>query len=310
MQVIPEETARERVSLERAIDAVEAVFVALERGEAALFPVVMGANSDGAGRFGVKSGRIASKALLGMKIGTYWPGNVAKGLESHGSTTFLLDDATGFPRAVVGASHLTALRTAAADAVAIRRLAKADAAVLAVVGAGHQAWYDLKAACLVRPIREVRVWSRTAPQAERFAARACRELGLDCRALPLADAVGGADIVICATAAGEPLVQPQWVKPGAHVSAMGADSVGKQELSPQLVATARRFADVVAQSISIGEFQSAVRAGLIEAADISTLGSALLDPDFRRRDDEITIFDSSGMALQDLAMAELALESN
>jgi alanine dehydrogenase len=242
-----------------------------------------------------------------LKVGTYWPGNRQLGLPSHGATTLFLDEATGMPTALVSSGYLTGIRTAAADAVAVKHLARADAATLGVVGAGHQAWFDVLAICEVRPIRRLLVWNRDPDRAEAFAARARTELGLDGESVPLEATVRAADILLTATAAAEPLVLRPWVRPGTHISAMGADSGGKQELDVALVAAGVLFADVIRQALTIGEFQTAARKGMIMDRDIQTLGSVIAGEARRPDADAITIFDSSGTAVQDLAIASLAI---
>lgn len=252
--------------------AVEQAFIALERGQAELFPLVTGHGGAADRFFAIKSGVIGDRELAGLKLGTYWPGNRAAGLPSHGSTTLLMDIATGFPRALVSASGLTAIRTAAADAVAVKYLARADATVLGIVGAGHQAWFDLLAIRQVRAITRVLVWNRDPERAATFAGRVFAALGIEAAAAGLEDTARAADILVTATAARAPLVQARWVRPGTHISAMGADAPGKQELDMGLVASARLVSDIVGQSLTIGEFAAAAHAGLIRAEDISTLG--------------------------------------
>jgi ornithine cyclodeaminase len=308
MKFVSEATARSLVTIRDAIGVVEEMFLALHRQQAEVFPVVLGHGSDPGSRFSMKSGLIRDQGLVGLKVGTYWPGNRTRGLESHGSTTFFLDDATGAPRALVSASHLTALRTAAADGVAIKHLARPGAVTLGVVGAGHQAWFDVLAAMEVRPIERLLVWSRTAANAERFAQRARDELGLDARAGDLQAVVEAADVLLTVTAASEPLVRRAWVRPGVHISAMGADARGKHELDPQLVGDAALFADVVEQALSIGEYEAAFDAGLIQEASVTPLGAVVAGVRPGRTSPEaITIFDSSGIALQDLAIGAFAL---
>lgn len=308
MYVVSEAAAEALVTMADAIDVIDEVFRALHAGAAEVFPVVAGQGSDAGNSFAIKSGLIRSKHLPGMKVGTYWPSNRARGLASHGSTTVLLDDATGQLRAIVAATHLTALRTAAADGVAVRKLARRNARTVAIVGAGHQAWYDLLAVRAVRPIERVNVWSRTPEAAARFAERVARELNLASEVLPIEQAVNEADIVVTATASRQALVMQEWVRPGTHISAMGADAKGKQELDIGLIQRATCFADVPAQSVSIGEYQSAIRSGVLLAERIRPLGAVLCDAVAGRdSDEEITLFDSSGMALQDLAIGEFAL---
>lgn len=308
MLIIDEETALKAISMADAIAAVEQAFIALEQGRAELFPVVTGHGGATDRFFAIKSGVIGDKGLAGLKLGTYWPANRAAGLPSHGSTTLLVDVATGFPRAVVAATGLTAIRTAAADAVAVKYLARADATTLGIVGAGHQAWFDLLAIRLVRSITRVLVWTRDTERAATFAGRVRKELGIDAAAADLEETVRAADILVTATAAREALVQAHWVRSGTHISAMGADAPGKQELDTGLVALAWLAADIVSQSLTIGEFATAARAGLIGADDVTSLGAILLGRSKPIPPGAVTIFDSSGTALQDLAVAGLVVE--
>jgi ornithine cyclodeaminase len=259
-------------------------------------------------RFGAKAGVDLRTPRPGLKVGTYWPENPQAGRPAHGSLTLLLDEATGRPAALVAATHLNALRTAAADAVAVRWLARPDAGAVAVVGAGHQAWFELAAVRRMRPVTVARVWSRDRARAEAFAAR-CVADGLPAEAADLDAAVRGADIVITATASRTPLVARGWVRPGAHISAMGADGVGKQELDVDLVAQAACFADLPEQAARIGECQHAVAAGRLAPQAIASLGAVIVGAaEGRTGPDQITLFDSSGLGLQDIAVAEVALQ--
>jgi ornithine cyclodeaminase len=309
MLLVGEEAAKRLVTMTDALAAVSSAFADLERGEAEVFPVVTGHGSSPSSGFAVKSGLLQRQRRLGFKIGTYWPDNRQKGLASHGSTVLLLDDDTGLPHALVSATYLTALRTAAADGVAALHLARPDSSVVGMVGAGHQAWFELLALREVRPIRKVLVWSRSNERAEAYCSRAREELSLEAERLPLAAVVEGADILVTVTAAREPLVKRKWVKPGTHISAMGADAPGKQELDVALVAAGALFADSVQQSITIGEYEAAEQFGTLSRDAIRTLGSVILERNpGRRTSEEITIFDSSGMSLQDLAIGAVAIE--
>lgn len=309
MQIVSEAVARRVATMADAIGVVEHAFIDFERGQAQAFPVVLGHGCSPTTRFSVKSGVILSQQLVGVKVGSYWPQNRARGLPNHGSTTLFLDDDTGLPRALVAASYLNGLRTAAADGVAVKHLARADAEVLGVLGAGNQAWYEVQAIREVRSLRKVNVWSPDEPEAADFVRRLREELGLEAETPGQERTVREADVLVTITPSRRALFPADWVRPGTHVSSMGADASGKQELDVALVAAARRYADDVAQSLSMGEFEAAGLAGLIGADDIHTLGSVLLDPARGRgAADEITVFDSSGIAMQDLAIAAFALE--
>ncbi|GAB1409953.1 ornithine cyclodeaminase family protein [Desulfovibrionales bacterium] len=308
MYFVSEEIAAQVVSMPEAIDAIETMFQDHAQGLAEVFPVVMGHGPQEGSFFSMKAGLMQAQGIVGLKVGSYWPGNRAQGSPAHASSTLLLDPATGYAKALVAASYLTSLRTAAADAVAVRWLSRKDSTVLTLLGAGHQAWFELLAVREVRPIATVLVVNRCMHTARIFAQRIREELGLDAQALDMDQAVPQADILVTVTAARQALFPAHLVRPGTHISAMGADNTGKQELDPKLVASARLFADVVQQSCSVGEYEAAFRADLITPEQITTLGSVIQGGPGRRSAADITIFDSSGMALQDLTICALALE--
>lgn len=307
MLYLPESVAAASLSLDDAILAVEQAFAAFAKGAARTFPVASAEGFDERQRWAIKSGYDRDGGTIGCKIGSNWPGNNDRQLPTHGSTTILIDPETGFAQALIGAAHLTVLRTAAADAVGVKYLARADAATLAIVGAGHQALWDARAIARVRALADIRVTSRDAAKAERFA-ETLRGDGLPARATALEEAVRGADLVSTATAAKAPVLDDAWVSPGTHFSAMGADSRGKQELPLALVRRARLFCDVPGQSATIGEFQT-IAAESGDSFTLTSIGDVINGAAPGRTDDrEITIFDSSGMAVQDLAISRIALE--
>ena len=197
----------------------------------------------------------------------------------------------------------------ASDALATRVLSRPDSSVLAILGTGVQSVYQLKATLAVRPIRRVRAWNPSPGKLRDFG-RIVEELGLAFEPQPgPREAVAEADVVITVTPSQKPLVEAGWLRPGTHVSAMGADTRGKQELAAQVVAAAAVYVDEPVQAVSIGECQHAFAAGLITLADLrGSLGEVIagLRPG-RRSDSEITLFDGTGVALQDLAVAELAV---
>jgi ornithine cyclodeaminase len=307
MWIVPEAAIADLVTPEAAFAAVEAVFAALARGEAGNFPVVREALGGGR-QYGFKSGLDRAGGVLGVKAGGYFPGNAAQGLINHQSTVFLFDPDTGVLQAAVGGNLLTALRTAAASAVSIDRLARADARVLGIVGAGHQAAFQLRAAARARPFERVIGWNYHPDMLPKLAAVAA-ELGLPFEAVPL-ERMTEADVIVTITSSPAFSLAAAHVAPGTHLACMGTDTVGKQEVEPALLARATVFADEVAQSVTLGEAQHAVAAGLLDAGDIVPLGAVLTGAHpGRSRPDEITLFDGTGIALQDLAVARAALEA-
>ncbi len=306
MLVIDEAACEALVGREEAFDAVERVFAAMARGEARNFPVVREALGHADALYGFKSGFDRAGMVLGVKSGGYWPHNARRGLTNHQSTVFLFDPDTGRLEAVVAGNHLTAIRTAAASAVSIAHLARKDAKVLGMVGAGHQSAFQLRAAAEVRAFEKVVAWNphpEMLPRLEKVA----REIGLPFEALERETLCAEADVIITITSAFEPLLMAEWIRPGTHVACMGTDTKGKQELDPGILARARVFTDEVAQSVSIGEAQHAVAAGLLAEEDIVPLGAVINgDHPGRRNDREITVFDGTGVGLQDLAVAAVA----
>lgn len=305
MLLIPEALIADLVSPQDALEAVAATFAAMARGEAYNFPVVREALGEGR-QYGFKSGLDRTGGMLGVKAGGYFPGNAARGITNHQSAVYLFDPDSGRPTAMVGGNLLTALRTAAASALSIDRLARADAKVLGMVGAGHQAGFQLRAAARVRNWERVIGWNLHPDMLPKLAAVA-DELGLPFEAVPLERMVE-ADAIVTITSSPAASLMAAHVAPGTHLACMGTDTKGKQEVEVALVAKARLFTDEVAQSVTIGEAQHAIAAGLVREADITPLGAVLTGADAgRRSDQEITLFDGTGVGLQDLAVAALAV---
>jgi ornithine cyclodeaminase len=307
MLIVPEKEIAGLISEDAAYEAVEAVFAAMARGEAVNFPVVREAIGHAEALYGFKSGFDRAGLVLGVKAGGYWPGNMAKGLTNHQSTVVLFDADTGQVSAMVGGNLLTALRTAAAAAVSIRHLARKDAKVLGMLGAGHQSAFQMRAAVRTGNFERVVGWNLHPEMLGRLAETAA-ELGLPFQAVSLEGLGAEADVIITITSSFAPSLLARHVRPGTHLACMGTDTMGKQEVEAALLGRARVFCDERAQSVSIGEAQHAVAAGLIRAEDITELGAVVagLAPG-RTAEDQITLFDGTGVALQDLAVAAKAV---
>ncbi|WP_439658756.1 ornithine cyclodeaminase family protein [Lentzea sp. HUAS TT2] len=283
------------VNDELALQAAREAFLAVTTGST--FPVVIGHSSLPHNRFTLKSGSAGD--LAGVKIGSFWPGNTD--LPRHSSTIVLLDPATGRLSAVVEAATANAYRTAAADALAVDTLARNDSRRLTVIGTGHQALHEVRAVSRVRSFERVLVVGRRADAALEFAAAVTAQTGLPAEPAEPQAGVEAADVLVTATTSREALFDAGWVAPGTHISAMGADGPGKQELPISLYGTASLFCDLPEQSRTIGEFQHA------EGATPVALGAVLAGAAGRTSPDEITVFDSSGFALQDLTLAAALL---
>ncbi len=305
MIIVPEREIASLITPETAFAAVESVFASMARGDAYNFPVVREALGEGR-QYGFKSGLDRAGATLGLKAGGYFPGNAARGITNHQSTVYLFDPETGRPTAMVGGNLLTALRTAAASAISTDRLARTDAKVLGVVGAGHQAGFQLRAAARVRRFDRVVAWNRHPEMLPKLGEIAA-EIGLPFEAVSLDRLGAEAAVIVTITSSPAASLMDAQVRPGTHLACMGTDTRGKQEVEPALLARARLFTDEIAQSVTIGEAQHAIAAGLIGEDAITPLGAVINgDHPGRTSDDEITLFDGTGVGLQDLAVASAA----
>ena len=308
MWIVPEREIGSLLTRQAAFDAVEQVFAAMAQGAARNFPVIREALGHEDALYGFKGGFDAAGGALGLKAGGYWPHNHARrGLINHQSTVFLFDPDSGRVRAMVGGNLLTALRTAAASAVSIRHLARTDARTLGIVGAGHQSAFQLRAALEQRPFDRVIGWNRDAGKLDRLAAIAA-EAGLPFEAVSI-EGMRDADVIITITSCFAPVLLSDHVAPGTHLACMGTDTIGKQEVGADLLATARVFTDEVAQSVTLGEAQHAVAAGTLSAEAITPLGAVINGTaPGRTGKDEVTLFDGTGVGLQDLAVAATLVE--
>lgn len=302
---------RSLLTLDVVVPAVEAAYVASSRGEATVYPVVRETLPGGMGVFGIKSGYWPGQDALGLKVAGYWPGNRARGIDNHQATVLLVDPPTGTVRAVMDGNVITYSRTAAAGAIGARRLARPDARRAVVVGTGVQGEAQARALAWWKPELEIVAFEPLdEPDRQRalgFAERLRRD-GIDCRAaVSLQAAVAEADVVVTATPSSQPLVARAWLRPGTHLNAMGADTRGKQEHDVATLRDARVVVDDWRQARELGECQHGVAAGLFGDAPPATIGEVIAgEAEGRQTPDELTLFDATGIALQDLAAAALA----
>jgi len=306
MLIVTEAMCHQLISRQDAFTAIESVFASMAKGDAYNFPVIREAIGHADALYGFKSGFDRAGLSLGLKSGGYWPDNAAKGLTNHQSTVFLFDPDTGQLSALVGGNYLTAIRTAAASSVSIAHLSRKDSRVLGMVGAGHQAGFQLRAAAEQRKFEKIVAWNAHPDMLPKLEEVAC-DIGLPFESVGREQLCAEADVIISITSAHEPLLKAEWIKPGTHLACMGTDTKGKQEMDPGLVGAASVFTDEVAQSITIGETQHAMQAGLLKESAIIPLGDVInaVHPG-RQSDNEITLFDGTGVGLQDLAVASVA----
>ena len=296
------------LDLDTCISAVEAAFRLHGAGEA--HTGVLGVHVPGGG-FHIKAGTLhLGRHYFAAKTNANFPDNPARGLPTIQGVIVLADADVGTPLAILDSMEITTLRTGAATAVAAKYLAREDARSAGLIGCGNQGWVQLRALCRVRPIKTARVYDRDRPLAENLARGLRAELGLEIEvAKNAAAAARDVDIVVTCTSAREPILKGGDVRPGTFVAAVGADNPEKQEIAPALLAASRVVVDVLDQAATIGDLHHAIAAGVMTKGAVTELGQIVAGrAEGRRSPEEVTIFDSTGMALQDVAAAAAVYE--
>jgi len=257
------------------------------------------------GDFRTMPAYLPSLGLAGVKVVNVHPDNPACGLPTVMALTILLDVATGLPIAILNATRLTDLRTGAAGAVAAKYLAPKKEVTLGLIGTGRQATAQLDAISRELTVNSVRIWSRNEDHAKVFAEKIS---GFDAEVTSAKKACD-VDIIVTTTPSRSPIIQNEWVHEGTHINAIGADAPGKEELEPALLRRAQVFVDDPAQAIHSGEINVPISMGLYRPDEIyGTLGELVIGRKKREGRDRITIFDSTGLAIQDLAIAGIAMK--
>jgi len=304
--VLSEHDVRAHLPMRACIDAMAGVLAALARGE--LFqPLRFVVRPPGAaGLMGFMPAHRGGPApAFSLKEIVIAPGNPARGLDAHQGTVLLHDGETGELRAILNASPVTEIRTAAVSAVATRALARPGAGTVAILGAGVQARSHVEAMRCVLDAPEIRIWSRTAASAQALAretgARACATVE---------EALAGAGVVCTTTSAREPVLRREWLAPGAHVNAVGSSVPSTRELDTATVAAASLFVDRRESTLNeAGDYLFPAGEGVIGPEHIrAELGEVLTGAHpGRTAETELTVFKSLGLAVEDLAAAELAV---
>lgn len=281
------------------LTAVEQAFRGYGEGRIAP-PKSVGLHAD-AGTFHIKA---AMDDVVAVKINANFPGNPhSHQLPTIQGVIVLMDIEDGTPLAILDSALITTLRTAAATAIAAKYLARTDASVITVIGCGIQGRAHLEAIRLVRPIRQAYAYDADRATAERFANQ------MDARAVTsFEEAVAVSDIVVTCTTARSPILERHHLHPGLFVGAVGADNPGKQELAPAVLRDSRVVVDLVEQAAAMGDLHHALDAGVVTRGDVhGELADVICGRvSSRQNDDEIFVFDSTGTALQDVAVASLA----
>lgn len=312
--ILTEREIRECVSLnEQAIAAVEGGFSKLSKGEALVPPILAVPVSENNGEVDVKTAYISGLDNFAIKIAAGFYDNYQLGLPTGSGMMVIISAKTGFPQALLlDNGYLTDVRTGAAGALAARYLARAKIDTVGVIGSGAQARYQVLGIALVRQFRRLLVYGITAEHVDGYARQMRSELGIE---VVVADSVEQvvkeSDTMVTTTPSREPYLNADWLHPGLHITAMGSDATGKQELHPQVFARADVVAcDRKSQCFRLGELQHALAAGIVsKESPIIELGELTLGRHpGRQTDEQITVCDLTGVGVQDTAIAQLAFK--
>ncbi len=293
------------------VDCVADAFRALAEGKVVMPPILSMAIAEHNGEVDVKTAYVPGLEGFAIKVSPGFFDNPKLGLPSTSGLMMVFSTRTGQLEALLlDNGYLTDLRTAAAGAVAASALAREDATSACIIGAGLQARMQLRALALVRPIARATVWARDSAKARAMAEEMSAQLGFPVTATTDPEsAVSAADIIVTTTPATVPVVQAGWLRPGQHITAMGSDQHGKNEIDPAVFACARYVPDRMSQTRELGELRVALDAGIVaDGTEYPELGAVLAGyAPGRQSADEITLADLTGTGVQDTAIATLAL---
>ncbi|TIM28850.1 MAG: ectoine utilization protein EutC [Mesorhizobium sp.] len=312
--ILTEQVLRGLVPLDQdAVQCIEDAFHELATKRVVMPPILRLDIPEHHGEVDVKTAYVSGLGSFAVKIGSGFFDNPRIGLPSTSGLMVVLSSTTGLVQAVLlDNGYLTDIRTAAAGAVAARHLARDDASIAAVLGAGVQAKLQLQALALVRPIREARLWTRNITKAASVAAELSSRLGFPVTAY--ADprvAIAGSDVIVTTTPATQPILLAEWLEPGQHLTAMGSDAEHKNEIAPRAIARADVYvADSLAQTRKLGELRCALVDNVIlEGQRQVELGQLIARSEVGRTTKaQITIADLTGTGIQDTAIASLAFD--
>ncbi|MCL1809674.1 MAG: ornithine cyclodeaminase family protein [Clostridiales bacterium] len=336
IRILNQEQTEKVLDMKTVIADIEEVYSMKSRGVGKLFPLVFHEFEPGAADMDIKSGLLEEAGIFGLKLVSWFSGNASIGMPLLTGTVMVFDISTGKPLGLLSAEHLTGMRTGAAGAIGAKRLARQDSENLLMVGAGHQAKYQIAASLIALDnIKKVRICDPLDnANAASFAAKIKSVLtgsflsgydtaSEDYRAIAekfnilfeavenMQSAVEDSDVIITATPSHKPLIQCDWVREGTHFSCIGADMTGKQEIDERIFSRAKVFVDDVEQALNVGECEIPVKKGVMaKESIIGEIGDLICGiKEGRSSDNDITVFDSTGIALQDLMVASRALKS-
>lgn len=309
--ILSQEEVRSCLPMNDAIKAVTEAYKAFAEGRVELPPVVHLNVDKYRGEVDIKSGFVEDFGLIGTKIASGFYDNPKLGLPSGVAVIILMEMKTSLPLAIMDGTYITAVRTGAAGAVAASVLARKNSKKVGVIGAGTQARMQVLALKELFPIEQVKVYNINESSRNKYASEMEERLGIEVQAVDtVKSAVSDVDIIVTATPSKKAMIMNEWIKEGVHINAIGADAPGKQELDQMIMKRAKIVVDSLKQCCVIGEIQHALAQGLIEESGVhAEIGEILIGKKAgRETKEEITLFDSTGLAVQDIAAAHVVYQ--
>ena len=313
--LLNQDDVRSVIDMDLVLSAVEKAYCLKCDHQAELFPLVCHTFEEGQAEFDIKSGSADGAGVFGMKLVSFFLANSHKGLPRLTGTILIFDRTTGMLKGIMDGGCITNMRTGAAGGTGCKALARPESETLLLVGTGAQGAPLLEATLTVmKNIRRILVYNAHSFERAKVFAEAVRARpGITCTAVAadgLEAACKESDIILTATPCRDGLIQTDWIRPGTHLSCIGSDMEGKQELEISLLGKARVFCDDLAQVVAVGECEKAVKQGILLPSSITEIGDVLLGKaPGRQSDEEITIFDSTGIGLQDLMVATVLIDA-
>lgn len=321
ISILSKEDVKKIISMQQVIEVVESVYKAKSEGLTDVWPTVFYEFKRGKADLDIKSGYLKSKQLFGHKTVTWFDDNTEKGIPTLIGMIAVFDAETGMPIGMTDAAYITGMRTGAAGALGAKYLSREDAENLLIVGAGNQAIFQIAATLTVMPtIKKVRVASQQPANAKSFVEGISQQLkhqfninveNIKFEAVEdLEQAVHDSHIIITVTPSRNPIIKKEWLQKGTHISCIGTDMEGKQEIDAKILPSSLLFVDDMKHCKEVGEIEIPLKLGIINETNIiGELGDLIIGKvTGRTSNEQITIFDATGMALLDIATADMALK--
>lgn len=335
VRVLNEEVIKQVIDMKQVVEAIEEVYRLKSNEKTEVFDMVFHEFERGVADMDIKSGHLKGEDIFGLKVVSWFKDNEDKKLPMLIGTTMVFDSKTGMPIGMLNAEYITGMRTGAAGAIGAKYLARENSTDLLMVGAGHQSTFQIAATLISMPnIKNVRIYDPIDSNNAKKLAESMKELlkdkflskyentdlydeiakkfhvnfeGVD----DLEKTVKISDVIITATPSRKPLIKKEWVKKGTHFSCVGSDMNGKQEIDENILACARVYVDDMNQAIDVGEIENGIKNETINKEDIiCEIGDVIVGKaKGRLSEDDITVYDTTGIALQDLMTSKIVLDA-